>query len=77
MSLSDSLRPLTTRERSLNQTFPPEFVLLGSQSAIEQMIGNAVPVKLAGYIGQYLSEFLADTVAGSADSIPPQQLSLF
>lgn len=46
------VRPLTTKERSLVQSFPPTFVFVGSPSAIEQAIGNAVPVKLAEYVGK-------------------------
>ena len=41
------VRPLTSQERAMIQTFPPEFVLVGSKTAVEQMLGNAVPVKLA------------------------------
>ena len=41
-----SVRPLTTRERSYIQTFPDNFILEGSKTALEQMIGNAVPVIL-------------------------------
>lgn len=44
------VRPLTTRERSYIQTFPDNFILEGSKTALEQMIGNAVPVNLAYYI---------------------------
>jgi DNA (cytosine-5)-methyltransferase 1 len=46
------LRPLTTKERSLIQTFPPSFVLTGSKTDVEQMIGNAVPVNLANFIAE-------------------------
>lgn len=46
------VRPLTTRERSYMQTFPESFVFVGKQNAIEQAIGNAVPVKMAEYIGK-------------------------
>ena len=45
-----SVRPLTTRERSYIHTFPDNFILEGSKTALEQMIGNAVPVNLAYYI---------------------------
>lgn len=41
------VRPLTTRERALIQTFPVDFELCGSKTVVEQLIGNAVPVKLA------------------------------
>lgn len=52
------VRPLTTKERSLVQTFPENFQLVGSKSDVEQAIGNAVPVKLAEFVGSCLNEFL-------------------
>ena len=53
-----NVRPLTSKERSLIQTFPETFQLIGTKSAIEQAIGNAVPVKLAEYVGNCLNEFI-------------------
>lgn len=41
------VRPLTSLERALIQTFPREFKIQGSKTTVEQMLGNAVPVKLA------------------------------
>ncbi len=46
------VRPLSTKERSYIQTFPKSFEFVGSPSAIEQAIGNAVPVKMAEYIAK-------------------------
>ncbi len=48
--LTPELRPLTTWERSLIQTFPPDFLFTGTKSEREQMIGNAVPVRMAEYV---------------------------
>ena len=48
------VRPLTTKERSYIQTFPESFVFVGNHGAIEQAIGNAVPVKMAEYIGKQI-----------------------
>jgi modification methylase hindV len=53
-----SVRPLTTKERSLIQTFPRDFELIGSKTNIEQAIGNAVPVNLAKFVGDCLNEFI-------------------
>ncbi|MBL8192500.1 MAG: DNA cytosine methyltransferase [Blastocatellia bacterium] len=53
----NGLRPLTTKERSLIQTFPENFVFIGNKSEIEQLIGNAVPVKLAEYVARCIAEF--------------------
>ena len=51
------LRPLTTKERSLIQTFPKEFVFEGTKTDIEQIIGNAVPVKLAEVIAKAINNY--------------------
>ncbi|HEB27913.1 MAG TPA: DNA cytosine methyltransferase [Porticoccus sp.] len=48
--INSSVRPLTTKERSMIQSFPPSFVFQGTKSQQEQQIGNAVPVKLAEYV---------------------------
>ncbi len=47
---SDGIRPLTTKERSMVQTFPEDFIFDGSKTNIEQMIGNAIPVNLGKFI---------------------------
>ena len=52
------LRPLTFRERSMIQTFPEDFVFLGSKSDIEQMVGNAVPVNLAFFVANSILEYI-------------------
>lgn len=48
--INAKVRPLTTKERSMIQTFPEDFDLEGNKSDIEQIIGNAVPIKLAEYV---------------------------
>lgn len=57
--LSDGIRALTTEERSWIQTFPRDFKWKGSKTDIEQMIGNAVPVKLAEFVAKAVLEYLA------------------
>ena len=47
-------RPLTPKERSYIQTFPQDFYFFGSKSDLNTMIGNAVPVNLAKYVGHAL-----------------------
>ena len=54
------VRPLTTKERSLIQTFPEDFHFEGSKTDIEQMIGNAVPVNLARYVATIVATYLAE-----------------
>ena len=53
--LDDSVRPLTTLERSLIQTFPAKYKWNGNKTDMEQMIGNAVPVKLAEFVAKALA----------------------
>ncbi|MEL6459098.1 MAG: DNA cytosine methyltransferase [Cyanobacteria bacterium J06621_15] len=55
------IRPLTTIERSYIQTFPQNFdfdIENQSKTDLEQMIGNAVPVKLGEYIANRIIEYI-------------------
>lgn len=52
------VRPLTTLERARLQTFPKTFVFHGSKTDLEQIIGNAVPVELATYVGKHLIDYI-------------------
>ena len=56
--ISDNIRALTTLERSLIQTFPATFRWCGNKTEMEQMIGNAVPVKLAEYVASALQQYI-------------------
>lgn len=58
----EKVRPLTTIERSYIQTFPKTFKFFGTKTNLEQMIGNAVPVKLAQYIAETISMYISDGV---------------
>jgi DNA (cytosine-5)-methyltransferase 1 len=57
-----SARPLTTLERSYLQTFPQSFIFDGSKTELEQMIGNAVPVKLAEYVALCIKQYFQNPV---------------
>lgn len=57
VDITENIRPLTTIERSYLQTFPKKFQLTGTKSQLEQMIGNAVPVKLAEYVANKIKAF--------------------
>jgi DNA (cytosine-5)-methyltransferase 1 len=57
---SGKVRPLTTIERSYLQTFPKDFKFFGNKSDLEQMIGNAVPVKLAEYVANCIKKYQTD-----------------
>ncbi len=52
-----NIRPLTSRERSMIQTFPEDFTFEGTKTNIEQMIGNAVPVNLGFYIADAIFRY--------------------
>ena len=56
--VTQDLRPLTTLERSLVQTFPSNFKWVGSKTDREQMVGNAVPVNLGTYVAKALIEHI-------------------
>lgn len=56
----DGIRPLTTRERSMIQTFPETFSFEGTRTAVEQMIGNAVPVNLGKYVANAIIKYCKD-----------------
>jgi DNA (cytosine-5)-methyltransferase 1 len=57
---ASDVRPLTTKERSLIQTFPENFEFAGNKADTEQLIGNAVPVKLAEYVARCIYEYMND-----------------
>lgn len=68
-------RPLTIRECARLQTFPDDFLFIGTQREKIQMIGNAVPVQLAQHIGESLKENLQiakpiDTEGALLDFVP-------
>lgn len=56
--VSEGIRALTTLERSLIQTFPVSYKWCGNKTEMEQMIGNAVPVKLAEYVASNLINYI-------------------
>ena len=69
----ENVRPLTTIERSYLQTFPKNFKFFGSKSNLEQMIGNAVPVKLAECVANCINEYRTNTAENKI--IPTKQLA--
>ena len=52
-----NVRALTTKERSYIQTFPETFKFVGTKSNLNQMIGNAVPVRLAEHIARAIIKY--------------------
>ncbi|HCA09392.1 DNA cytosine methyltransferase [Chryseobacterium sp.] len=54
----DFVRPLTSLERSYIQTFPRTFNWNSlNKTTLEQIIGNAVPVNLATYVGNCIMAY--------------------
>tara|TARA_R110002124_G_C8935606_1_gene512338 strand:+ start:1193 stop:2194 length:1002 start_codon:yes stop_codon:yes gene_type:complete len=60
VDVNNGVRPLTTIERSYIQTFPKSFKFKGTKTNLEQVIGNAVPVKLGEFVANSLQEFIKD-----------------
>lgn len=54
----EQVRCLTPKERSYIQTFPESFQFVGGKSDVNSMIGNAVPVNLAKYVGSALMRYI-------------------
>lgn len=61
VSSLDGVRPLTTVERSMIQTFPETFIFTGNKSEVEQMIGNAVPVNLGTFVAKCILDYIEET----------------
>ena len=57
VEIGDKVRALTILERSYLQTFPKSYVFEGTKSNLNQIIGNAVPVKLAEFVGEAIQEY--------------------
>lgn len=75
IDISDKVRPLTTIERSYIQTFPSTFIFNGSKTDLEQIIGNAVPVKLAEYVANCINEYIADRQNNKSQAVGQLQLA--
>lgn len=58
--INENVRSLTTHERALIQTFPIDFKWIGTKTQLDQIIGNAVPVKLAEFVGRCIAEYLSE-----------------
>jgi DNA (cytosine-5)-methyltransferase 1 len=57
VEIGSKVRALTVLERGYIQTFPETFKFEGTKSNLNQMIGNAVPVKLAEHIAHAILKY--------------------
>lgn len=57
---ASSSRALTTVERASLQTFPRDYAWRASRTDTEQMIGNAVPVRMAEFIARAVARGVSD-----------------
>lgn len=68
---SSKLRPLSTLERAQVQTFPANYEFVGCKTDVEQVVGNAVPVNLAKFVGNAIATHIANQMVKSpADPHP-------
>jgi DNA (cytosine-5)-methyltransferase 1 len=61
-----TIRALTLDERAQVQTFPNTYKWTGTKTDLEQMVGNAVPVKLGQFVGEAIARFIANPIAAPA-----------
>lgn len=74
----EGIRPLTTKERSMIQTFPEDFSFEGTKTDVEQMIGNAVPVNLGYFVADAIFRYSGEKRVVNKISKPRvKQLNLF
>jgi len=53
-----NVKVMTTKERSLIQTFPEKFSFFEKKTLDEQLIGNSVPVNMAKLIGESILDLI-------------------
>ena len=73
---TEGIRPLTTKERSMIQTFPEDFSFDGTKTDVEQMIGNAVPVNLGFFVADAIFRYSGEERKPFKKTTPVGQLSL-
>lgn len=73
--VTSDLHVLSTSERALIQTFPQNFIWTGNKTDVEQMIGNAVPVNLAEFVGKVVKIELEKELQKNKDVRKQKRLS--
>ena len=56
-------RPITHREATRLQTFPDDFVWVGSKISVARQVGNAVPPELAKAVATSVKTLLHESVS--------------
>lgn len=69
----EGIRPLTTHERSMIQTFPEDFSFDGTKTNVEQMIGNAVPVNLGYFVADAIFRYSGEKKVDNKKTQPRGQ----
>ncbi|MFT8320400.1 MAG: DNA cytosine methyltransferase [Bacillus sp. (in: firmicutes)] len=64
VEIGPEVRALTVIERSYMQTFPKGFIFEGVKTNLNQMIGNAVPVRLAEFVGNAIQNYANSISSG-------------
>lgn len=77
VQISELVRHLTTTERSYIQTFPKTFVFNGTKTDLEQIIGNAVPVKLGEFVAKCINQYILDKLMNRKEVIGQLELTSF
>ncbi len=68
----DSVRYLSVRESARVQTFPDDYIFLGSWTEAMRQLGNAVPVKLAEIVGKSVANALRKSTAAAIQEAKSQ-----
>jgi len=66
--IDPSIRPLSTHQRALIQTFPARHKFVGTKSDMDLMIGNAVPVELARFVADAIQDYARDKILETAQT---------
>lgn len=66
---SEQCRSITPREAARLQSFDDDFEFIGTQGAVYEMIGNAVPPKLANNVAKAVVDFLVEYYPQKYDKI--------
>ncbi len=69
-----SVRYLTIRESARVQTFPDDYIFLGSWTEAMRQLGNAVPVRLAEIVGGSISNALRSQARNAQKSLAHETL---